>query len=108
MNRFTHAPRALAAVFLLTVFAPLTAPDTATAASGCGTYASETVPPPTIRVYRTATGAVQTVDFRSYVKNVLSREWISSWKTGGTAGQCPATTMAVPGSSTNAAMIVAR
>ena len=38
-------------------------------------------PPPTIRVFRSATGAVETVDFRAYVKNVLSREWISSWTT---------------------------
>ena len=36
---------------------------------------------PTIRVFRTATGAVETVDFRTYVKNVLSREWISTWTT---------------------------
>jgi hypothetical protein len=50
-------------------------------ANVCGTYASETVPPPTIRVYRTATGAVDTVDFRTYAKNVLSREWVSSWTT---------------------------
>jgi hypothetical protein len=53
----------------------------ASAAGSCGTYRSETVPPPTIRVFRTATGAVQTVDFRTYVKNVLSREWISTWTT---------------------------
>ena len=53
----------------------------ATAAGECGTYASETVPPTTIRVFRTATGAVDTVDFRTYVKNVLSREWISTWTT---------------------------
>ena len=38
-------------------------------------------PPPTIRVFRTATGSVETVDFRTYLKNVLSREWISSWTT---------------------------
>src|SRR5918996_842495 len=57
-------------------------PSTVVAASGgCGTYRSETTPPSTIRVYRTATGAVQTVDFRAYAKNVLSREWISSWTT---------------------------
>ena len=39
------------------------------------------MPPPTIRVFRTATGAVETVDFRTYAKNVLSREWIGSWTT---------------------------
>ncbi|MGH2357483.1 MAG: SpoIID/LytB domain-containing protein, partial [Candidatus Limnocylindria bacterium] len=56
-------------------------PSPLAAAAECGTYASETVPPPTIRVLRTASGAVETVDFGVYVKNVLSREWISSWTT---------------------------
>jgi hypothetical protein len=56
-------------------------PIPADAAGPCGSYASHTTPPPTIRVFRTATGAVETVDFRTYVKNVLSREWISSWTT---------------------------
>jgi hypothetical protein len=71
----------LAALLAAAVLGPLTAPARVTAAAACGTYASETVPPPTIRVFRTATGAVDTVDFRTYVKNVLSREWISSWTT---------------------------
>ena len=53
----------------------------ASAAGECGTHRSETDPPPTIRVLRTATGSVETVDFRTYLKNVLSREWISSWTT---------------------------
>jgi hypothetical protein len=30
-------------------------------------------------VFRHATGAVETVSFRTYAKNVLSREWIGSW-----------------------------
>ena len=34
-----------------------------------------------MRIYRAASGAVETVDFRAYLKNVLSREWISSWTT---------------------------
>ena len=59
----------------------MTTPAPASAAGECGSYRSETVPPPTIRVFRTKTGAVETVDFRTYVKNVLSREWISSWTT---------------------------
>ncbi len=71
----------LAAILLAAVAAPLSVPAPATAAAECGTYRSETAPPPTIRVFRTATGAVETVDFRAYVKNVLSREWISSWTT---------------------------
>lgn len=60
---------------------PMTRPTPASAAGECGTYRSETVPPSTIRVFRTKTGAVETVGFRTYVKNVLSREWISSWTT---------------------------
>jgi len=52
-----------------------------TAAASCSSWTSELQPPPTIRVYRHATGAVETVDFRAYAKNVLSREWIGSWTT---------------------------
>lgn len=51
------------------------------AAASCTAWTSDAQPPPTIRVFRTASGAVDTVDFRTYVKNVLSREWISSWTT---------------------------
>ena len=82
-----HRPRLIAAVVIAVALlpaplaAPMATPPSASAAGACGTYASETVPPPTIRVFRTATGAVDTVDFRTYVKNVLSREWISSWTT---------------------------
>ncbi len=50
-----------------------------TAASSCSSWASETDPPATIRVFRHISGAVDTVDFRAYTKNVLSREWIGSW-----------------------------
>jgi Stage II sporulation protein len=49
------------------------------AAASCSGWTSETTPPTTIRVFRAASGAVETVDFRAYVKNVLSREWIGSW-----------------------------
>lgn len=54
---------------------------TPVAAASCSGWSSEAQPPPVIRVLRTATGAVETVDFRAYVANVLSREWISSWST---------------------------
>ncbi len=80
-----HARRSvasvLAAITLSAALAPMAVPMPASAAGECGAYASETAPPSTIRVYRTATGAVDTVDFGTYVKNVLSREWISSWTT---------------------------
>ncbi len=52
-----------------------------TAAASCSNWTSQSDPPPTIRVFRHATGAVETVDFRAYTKNVLSREWIGSWTT---------------------------
>ena len=51
------------------------------AAATCSNWVSESVPPSTIRVFRSATGQVDTVDFRTYTKNVLSREWIGSWTT---------------------------
>lgn len=50
-----------------------------TAAASCSSWTSQTDPPPTIRVFRHVTGVVETVDFRAYTKNVLSREWIGSW-----------------------------
>ncbi len=49
------------------------------AASSCSAWSSESTPPPTIRVFRHATGTIDTVSFGPYVKNVLSREWIGSW-----------------------------
>src|SRR6185503_7419412 len=51
------------------------------AAASCSSWTSQSDPPPTIRVFRHATGEVDTVDFRAYTKNVLSREWIGSWTT---------------------------
>jgi hypothetical protein len=81
MHRRTGAAILLAAVIVAATGAPGGRATPARAAAECGTYASETVPPSTIRVFRTGSGAVETVDFRAYVKNVLSREWISSWTT---------------------------
>lgn len=49
------------------------------AASSCSAWTSENVPPATIRVFRHAAGTIDTVSFKPYVKNVLSREWIGSW-----------------------------
>ncbi|WP_198150358.1 FG-GAP-like repeat-containing protein [Janibacter melonis] len=51
----------------------------AAALPGCSGYTSHTVPPTTIRVYRTKLGRVDVVDFKQYVKDVLPREWIPSW-----------------------------
>lgn len=81
MKRRRSVASVLAAITLSAALAPMAVPTAASAAGECGAQASETVPPPTIRVYRTATGAVDSVDFMTYVKNVLSREWISYWTT---------------------------
>ena len=81
MHRPRRAACALAAILLAAALVPTVGFPRASAAGACGTYASESQPPPTIRVFRTATGAVDVVDFATYVKNVLSREWISSWTT---------------------------
>ncbi|HET6313434.1 MAG TPA: SpoIID/LytB domain-containing protein, partial [Chloroflexia bacterium] len=43
------------------------------------TAAPPQAPPATIRVYRTATGVVEVVPFRDYVKHVLPSEWIPTW-----------------------------
>jgi hypothetical protein len=79
-RRVSAALIAAAILFAVAATPPVGAPEPVAAAS-CSGWTSETVPPPTIRVFRTATGTVDTVDFKVYVKNVLSREWISSWTT---------------------------
>ncbi len=78
-------PRRTATALLLAVlvasfgaFPGLTAP---VAAASCSNWTSEAQPPASIRVFRAASGAVDTVNFKVYVKNVLSREWIGSWTT---------------------------
>ncbi|GAB3585643.1 SpoIID/LytB domain-containing protein [Calidifontibacter terrae] len=52
---------------------------TAAATTGCDGFSSNTTAPSTIRVLRTSTGTVQTVSFRSYVADVLAKEWYPSW-----------------------------
>lgn len=72
---------ALLAALLLVGASGLPGSSAPVAAASCSSWTSERQPPPTIRVFRNATGAVETVDFRAYLKNVLSREWIGSWTT---------------------------
>jgi hypothetical protein len=67
-----------ALLIMLTAMPGLPAP---TAASSCSGWTSSVNPPPKIRVLRHASDAVQTVRFKAYAKNVLSREWIASWTT---------------------------
>jgi hypothetical protein len=79
MHRRLIAAGLLAVLVSATTVVPAALPAPTVAAGPCSSHTSHTTPPATIRVFRTATGAVDTVDFRTYVKNVLSREWISSW-----------------------------
>ncbi len=79
MPRRTLAAACLAVSGLLVSLLPgLVGP---VAGSSCSAWTSETLPPPTIRVFRHASGTVNTVSFKPYTKNVLSREWIGSWTT---------------------------
>jgi hypothetical protein len=79
MSRRLRAVAAFAALLTLATALP-GLPSPASAAS-CSGWTSQATPPQTIRVFRHATGAVDTVNFKAYAKNVLSREWISSWST---------------------------
>jgi len=45
----------------------------------CTGWDYQLVPPPTIKVFRHVTGAVEQYDFQFYVQHVLPDEWISSW-----------------------------
>ncbi|MEV4620070.1 peptidase inhibitor family I36 protein [Asanoa sp. NPDC049573] len=47
--------------------------------TGCSTDGTNSTLPTTILVYRVSLGRVDRVDFKTYVKNVLPNEWISSW-----------------------------
>ena len=77
MSRRPLVAALLAVLTSVLVAAPGVAPRAA--AASCSNWTSQVDPPPTIRVYRHATGAVETVDFGNYTRNVLSREWIGSW-----------------------------
>ncbi|HYN64974.1 MAG TPA: SpoIID/LytB domain-containing protein [Candidatus Limnocylindrales bacterium] len=79
MSRRTFGFAALAA--LTTLAAALPGLPSPAAASSCSGWTSSSTPPSSIRVFRHASGAVDTVNFKSYTKNVLSREWIASWST---------------------------
>ncbi len=79
MARRILATAVLAVATLLGGLVPGALPRVA--ASSCTGWTSESSPPPTIRVYRHVSGNVDTVDFKTYAKNVLSREWIGSWTT---------------------------
>ena len=56
-------------------------PASVQAVSACTGWTDNTTPPPTIRVLRTSSGVVQTVDFETYVKVVMAAEFSQSWPT---------------------------
>ena len=47
--------------------------------TGCKTDGTNSTLPTSILVYRVSLGRVDRVDFKTYVKNVLPNEWVSSW-----------------------------
>jgi hypothetical protein len=47
--------------------------------SGCKTDGTNSSLPTSILVYRVSLGRVDRVDFKTYVKNVLPNEWVTSW-----------------------------
>ena len=49
------------------------------APTGCKTDGTNSRLPTTILVYRVKLGRVDRVDFKTYVKNVLPNEWVTSW-----------------------------
>jgi hypothetical protein len=81
MPRKTTVAVTLAALMTLGSAVPWLGLAPRAAAASCSGWTSQTQPPPTIRVYRHVSGAVEVVDFKAYARNVLSREWIASWTT---------------------------
>jgi hypothetical protein len=75
--------RRTAAFLVLTtiLWLPTVTPPPVAQAASCTGWTSTRVPPPTIRVLRTSSGYVQTVDFKLYVQRVLDVEWPSNWPT---------------------------
>ena len=75
------ASRHIVALALATVVAASAIPFVAVGQvdAACTRWTSRVYPPPSVRVLRTATGRVQTVDFRYYVDVVLAAEVPSSW-----------------------------
>ena len=72
-------PLAAACLLAAAVWVPAVSRPPAVQAAVCTGWSSTTTPPPIIRVLRTGTGIVQTVDFESYVKVVMPAEWPSGW-----------------------------
>jgi hypothetical protein len=70
---------AAASLLAATIWLPTVVSPPVVQAAVCTGWSSTTAPPPTIRVLRSATGVVQTVDFETYVNVVMAAEWPPSW-----------------------------
>jgi hypothetical protein len=72
--------RVAAAVLLAaSLWIPTAVSPAVVQAATCTGWSSTTTPPPTVRVLRTGTGVVETVDFQTYVNVVMATEWPSNW-----------------------------
>jgi hypothetical protein len=68
--------RLMAVLLLLTgLWLPTVVVPPVVHASVCTGWVNGSTPPPTIRVFRTNLGRVDTVDFKTYVKVVMAAEW---------------------------------
>ncbi len=72
-------PLAVAALLVPALWLPSAIRPAPVHAAVCTGWSSTVTPPTTIRVLRTGTGIVDTVDFETYVKVVMPAEWPSSW-----------------------------
>ncbi len=73
---------AAAVLFAAMAWLPTVSSPPVVRAAVCTGWSSTTTPPPTIRVLRTsgpASGYIQTVDFKTYVKVVMPAEWSPAW-----------------------------
>jgi hypothetical protein len=70
---------AVAAVIAAGLWLPAVSSPPVAQAAACTGWTSIATPPPAIRVLRSETGVVETVDFETYVKVVMAAEWNSSW-----------------------------
>ena len=79
MRRFAAAVLLAASLCAPTAVSPAVVHAAVAQAAACTGWSSTTTPPPTVRVLRSATGVVQTVDFQAYAKVVMAAEWPSDW-----------------------------
>lgn len=70
-----------AAALLVTAWILVPVPARQAVAASCSAWTTSYAPPPTIRVLRVATGAVETVPFLTYVDDVMPSEWPSTYPT---------------------------